>query len=1100
MRRVIRAAAGCGKTTALAQAYLQLIREGHQVDKVIAITFTRRAAAELVERVGLALRAATGDEQAVQALGSAAGSYLAAAPEDPELARAALADLGSAPIGTTDAFVNELLAEFALHAELQLPDGRTVPLDIGLHAVPDLRAHLDASARMLIDPPDSEPPPEVEQLTPYFTLGELHALLIRPSDLDALPVASCTEVLAWMARQIADALLELDLQEALKVQEGDWLGAVERVSNAGCEWTHAIVAQWLAEGAPPALAPTALVSWVRKIHKGKARSVWNVLQEQVFDFGVTRVRMDTVLEALKHPYEDPAHLQLADELREAVEALRVQVASDALVQAALQGELSHDHLTRCAARLAASRAVEGRFSALLVDEIQDANPDQLALYEALSVQPGMQSVFVGDGRQSIYLFRGGEPAGLERLTESTANVERTLTNYRSTPELVQAHQVLFECLDAPMGRNFLEPLEPLTSLASDPRRAEDRLDAKLHGDDRPVHIVWGDQRRSVETADAEAVRAFWHRVQIAWSEPGHGDDTAAILCPTWRSAREARDLLRQLSGDEDLANLEGGDHWLRDGVGNDVHLWLRALSDPHDDIAWLGVLKHPSIGLTDGALARVRSTRRTLGHLVHSELDATHDPRDRFAFERARGPLLVALRTIGRDDTAEVLDRLFAELQWRALLQASPGGADDVARLEVLLDWIGDADADGRGVDAVMQLFGDGADVPRVRLDRATRTITCTTIFQSKGLAWDHVALLSPGRSGRLEPDVDTDLWMEIDGQRKRIVGLTFDPEGGLLAYQDPLRRLAASMLKARYAEEGIRLAYVGVTRARRSVTLGLPDKPTRMALAQRLICDAWRGLDHPTVRRIPPPPEAARHQVSSSVVHPTQPAFPALDRTSPPHFMVLPPSSAAARFTPEEQADFADHLATRVALAGGRIDGHGDVEPPRARWPEFTPADWGTLVHGWFAAWGFRSALREAAIGNWLALECGGDDPAIRGWLLRISEQLVARGGPIWELVQADDVRLHFEVPVIGLGGPRDDLYLAGRPDLVVARGKRLVIVDFKAGFKSPMPGSDLVESASLKLYGPQLEAYREVLERSGFTVDRTVLWFVRSGAVVQW
>lgn len=1097
-RTVIQAAAGCGKTTRLACAYLELVKQGHRVEQMIAITFTRRAAAELVERVGLALRAAAGDDTARAALGSAASTYLEAGPDDPAVAREALEHLGSAPIGTTDHFVAELLAEFALHAELPLPNGQALPLDIGMLAVPDLTAHLDAAARALIDPPESPPPYEVEILAPYFSLAEIHALITRSSDLEALPVASCAEVLDWLARQMAEAWSTLDLEVALKVGEGGWEAAVAKVGLKGTEWTHATVAQWLEAGADPTLAPRELVSW--RLHRSWARPLVDRLEETVFDFGIATVRMQDILTALKHPYSDPEHLRTADVLRESVERLRVQVASDALEQAALHGELSHAHATRCAARLASSPVLAHRFTALLVDEIQDANPDQLALYQALAAQRGMSSVFVGDTRQSIYLFRGGEPRGLAELA-ATADVQHALVNFRSTPELVRAHRVLFGALKQPLERARLDPLEPLDDLEPDPERAADSLDPSIHARPEPVHVVYDPSgRRNVYQANDEAVRQFWLRLQDAWREPGHDGDTAAVLCPTWRDAREARDLLRQLAGDDRTAWLEGGDHWLSAGVGRDVLSWLTALSDPNDDIAWLAVLKHPSVGLTDGALARMRATdRRALGHRVRKPLEEGHDPRDVFAFERARAPLQQALDRIGRDDTSAVLDALFTALQWRAVLQASPGGADDVARLDVILDWIGDADANGHGVDSVIALLRDGADVPRVRLEREGRAITCTTLFQAKGLAWDHVVVLSPGRAGRLEPDPDADLWIRLDGERKRLVGLRFDPEGGLLPYQDPLRRLAVGILKARYAEEGARLAYVGVTRARRSVTIGLPDRGQRMSQAQQIVCDTWRSIEHPTIAVVPPPPEQERQALQETVVHPTGP-FPVLDRRPFFAFTDLPPSAAAARYSTEAKEAVAAHLATRVALAGGRLDGGEDVPPPVDDHPHFTPADWGDVAHGWFAAWRFDGPATDERIARWLVEECGSDDLSVRAWLLRLSTRLVERAGPAWALVTAKDARLHFEVPVIGLGGPDEDLFLAGRPDLVVVRGTRAAIVDFKAGWRSPRPGSDLVESAGLKTYGPQLEAYREVLERNGFRVERTLLWFVRTGGVVQW
>jgi ATP-dependent exoDNAse (exonuclease V) beta subunit len=1119
--RVIRAAAGCGKTTALATAYLGLVADGVPVDRIIAITFTRRAAAELVERVGLALRAAIGDPEAHRRLGRAADAYVQAAPRDRERAIDALADLGSAPIGTTDHFVHLLLAEFALDAEVALPDGRIVPLDVGLVPTTDLTAHLDATARRILDPAEGDPPDEVAFLTRYFSLAEILALVCDTSDLHGLEPLPCQDVLQELARAVARRLADTDLAALLDVDpptpEG-FRAALDGITLPVARWTLDAVAAWMAAGAPIDEAPHQLLSWARKIdgRTRVARGIKPLFQQGAIDFGIATVRMDHILAALRHPYEDPAHLELADQLRAAVQRLRVQVTSEALETAALQGELPHEQLTRAAARLARSPVLTGRFGALLVDEVQDADPDQLALYEALAEQPGMTSIFVGDARQSIYLFRGGEPAGLARLTtraEHDGTVEARLRNYRSTPPLVSAQRVLFAALEQPMLRQFFVPLETLEDLEHAPGLAAMELSPDHHEDPRPVWLV-RTPGKWVPEADQRALVAFHERLAAARREPGHAGDTAAVLCPTWAKAREAARMLKKLAGAEDAAYVEGGDGWLTTGVGRDVGVWLRALLDPTDDVAWLAVWKHPAVGLSDAALARVRAgvgmvgrdVPVSLGRLHRVEaLCAPHPPADIAAHARAQPALVEALATLGRDDTAEVLDRLLHALDWRVVLAAGPQGPDELARLEVLLDWIGEKDAEGQGVTAIATALGSDArlDVPRVRLERSRTTITCTTVFQAKGLAWDHVAILSPGRAGRLQVDPD-DVWVDFGRGRRRLVGLTFDPEGGLLPFQDPLRRLAHTIRKARFAEEGARLAYVALTRARRSVTVALPRQADRrdgrMSDAQRMIAETWPRVDHPAVAVVDAPPLPPASVLPNHAVRPAVDALPPLPSHDRRTLHEMAPSSAAARYSKLERIATAEHVARRVRLANGFRPGGPDHAPPEAVQPDFTPAEWGTLAHGWFAAWGFRGEPTPARISAYLTTEWGRDDPAVNAWLAAVSGALEGRQGSTWSLVTDPASRLLFEYPLVGIGGPRDDLLLSGRIDLLVLRRQGAVVVDFKAGGNSPTSFDDLVSGASLKTYGPQLEAYRGALERMGVRVLATTLWFVRTGAEVSW
>jgi DNA helicase-2/ATP-dependent DNA helicase PcrA len=80
-----------------------------------------------------------------------------------------------------------------------------------------------------------------------------------------------------------------------------------------------------------------------------------------------------------------------------------------------------------------------RFSHLFVDELQDANPAQLALLDSW-IGPGEDVFAVGDARQSIYGWNGADPEALERFA-ATRPGTRTIaltTNYRSTQAVVAA--------------------------------------------------------------------------------------------------------------------------------------------------------------------------------------------------------------------------------------------------------------------------------------------------------------------------------------------------------------------------------------------------------------------------------------------------------------------------------------------------------------------------------------------------------------------------------------------------------------------------------------------------------------------------------------
>jgi ATP-dependent exoDNAse (exonuclease V) beta subunit len=565
-------------------------------------------------------------------------------------------------------------------------------------------------------------------------------------------------------------------------------------------------------------------------------------------------------------------------------------------------------------------------------------------------------------------------------------------------------------------------------------------------------------------------------------------------------------------------------------VGTDLVFWLRALLDSADEIAWLAVWKHPSIGLSDAGIARARAGSgvfaidaqtseiieapawmRSLGHLAEAEcLDAPHSEADIAAFQHA-APLLRHARTqMDRSETSEILDVLATRLHWRTVLAAGPGGDDDLAQLEVALDWIRSLSGEGMSDEEIARVIADAshADPPQVPLSRTQRHIACTTVFQAKGRAWDHVCVTSPGRGARKDPTDDASTtWITLGTARRvRLVGLKFDPTGGLSPFKDPLGRLASAILRERFNEECARLAYVAVTRAKRTVTTGIP-RPRDMYMPgqlQKLLATAWgrATLEDPGIARVirdrPPQHDLAptgwAREDPRGKLHHDEP----MERRT---WQERQPSSAGAHLSAEERQQRADRIANLVRLANGLHVGSAPIDPPEDAHGHLFARDWGQIAHGWFAMWRFRGSPTPADVAAWLQSEWGRSPEDVQSWLLSLSQSLPERSGALWTLVTDPASTLHFEYPLVGVGRGQDqDLLLSGRIDLLVERKRQLTVIDFKAGSRSPSGWADLVAQGGLKNYGPQLDAYRDTLENLGQSVESVALWFVRTGTTVRW
>src|SRR4051812_41100952 len=115
---ILEASAGTGKTRVLVERYVNLLRAGVEPDHILAITFTRKAAAEMRQRIIERLREASRQSQ-----------FDAARWRDIK------ARLGDIAVSTIDAFCLSLLREFPLEADVdpgfELADATEVPRLIG---------------------------------------------------------------------------------------------------------------------------------------------------------------------------------------------------------------------------------------------------------------------------------------------------------------------------------------------------------------------------------------------------------------------------------------------------------------------------------------------------------------------------------------------------------------------------------------------------------------------------------------------------------------------------------------------------------------------------------------------------------------------------------------------------------------------------------------------------------------------------------------------------------------------------------------------------------------------------------------------------------
>ncbi len=468
-------------------------------------------------------------------------------------------------------------------------------------------------------------------------------------------------------------------------------------------------------------------------------------------------------------------------------------------------------------------ALDYRIQHLLVDEFQDTSIAHYTLLRKLlrGWQPGDGHTFfaVGDPLQSIYRFRQAEVGvfldcqerGLPGFPLETLVLH---DNYRSHPDLVdwfnRQFRNLFPATDDPeSGSVRYNPVRARRTGPEGEARAQVHQVAGNAPDDRA--------RRVVELIRMERSRDPLARI--------------AVLVDTHDEAEPIARLLRTENLPFRALDLEPLGEF---GVVQDLLMLSVALLHPGDRRAWLAVLRAPWIGLSLADLAALKEIPLVpTGTLVPwSPANLSADGRVRL--ERAWPILEAAFEQLSRTHRLrEVIEAVWLELGGPALYRQD----FDLTLAERFLDLLdehpgGEWRADPlRLPEAVAHLRAPHeVEIQDPRLE-------LLTIHRAKGLEWDVVIL---GGLNHVPPRQDLRLlaWLErIGPQGSEVIMATADAASLKPGHWGWYQYLKAVDQEKNQAER-VRLAYVAATRARERLHLvalagsGPAPKPRKGSLA----------------------------------------------------------------------------------------------------------------------------------------------------------------------------------------------------------------------------------------------------------------------------
>jgi len=851
---IVQAPAGSGKTELLIQRYLVLLARVRQPEEIAAITFTKKAAAEMRGRVLEALARARRE------------------PRPPEPHRA-LTWESAAAVLERDASLGWRLEEQPGRMRIQTMDAlclsltRQMPLAGGAGTAPGVVE--DASAH-------------------YREAARATLAMIDDADTGA-------EVAALMAHLDNDFAQAETLLASMLARRDQWLRKY---------------------GAPDRARLEAALSAVRDEQVERVRSLWpdDVPPRLGRDAAVEawqKLGEDLVVQKGTWRKPVPPALEERDELRAALHALRtlpparytdaqwetLGAISRLLRLAAAQLKLVFlergqvDFIEIAAGAIAALGAPEAptdlmlaldyRIQHILVDEFQDTSFTQFELLERLTSgwQPGDgRTLFlVGDPMQSIYRFREADVGLFLRARHQgigavTLEPLTLSVNFRSQADIVDWLNAAFRRV-LPRDEDFAAGAVPYTPSDWVHPAEPDAV---------TVHARF-DRDPEAEAGDVAALARAEGTVAILVRSRGH---LARIVPALKRAGLRYRAI--------EIDPLE------RRQAVQDLLALTRALCHPGDRLAWLSVLRAPWCGLrladldalcngpapAEAAPSRsaqldlfAESGTRARDPVAPSAPDAStiweamHDetrlarlsPDGRARLERARG---VLERARARRLRGTLRERV--EAAWLAL--GGPACIEDETELEdahVFLDFVETHAAAGEIAD--FAAFDEGVARLYARPDlRADGSIQIMTIHKAKGLEFDTVIVAGLGNAPP-KPEPKLLLWIERTAAAGSGASLLLAPIKEAGSDGDPiyehLRRLDAE----REAHEDARLLYVAATRAKKRLHLlgwtqldasdaePAPKRPARGSLLEKLWPAVERDFTEAARLAVPGAAEDAR-------------------------------------------------------------------------------------------------------------------------------------------------------------------------------------------------------------------------------------------------
>lgn len=781
---VIRASAGTGKTYQLSNRYLRILAEDQPPESILATTFTRKAAGEILDRILQRLAEAAADADRARDLADATGLPHLSKDRCRRLLVNLVTQLHRLHVHTLDSFAIQIARSFSL--ELGLPLGWGILDEV---SVSDLR------------------------------IEAIHRVLARLSPQDAVTwmwLLDRGKARRGIGRQLLALIDEMYERVFLQATDEAWQRLQPRARLSDQQWGE-LLDELRGLETCPGLDNRMKTAWQKDVAAAEAED-WSTLLEKGLSgkiaAGETAYYRKPIPEAALDVYRRVVEHAAGVELNKIVDqnlATRRMLESFHAAYTEVKREtpgltfadVTHrlgTALARRDPRLPGDRIayrMDGAIRHLLLDEFQDTSPDQWRVLRPFAehvcrARDGKHSFFcVGDAKQAIYAWRGGVAEIFDLIEQELDGLESAslATSYRSSSTVIETVNDVFEGIgDNPAFAAKAASSDPMDQAYTDAAEAWQRHFPR-HSTARTELAGYCQLKTTAAREEGEQPLDATVKAAVAETIAVHRQAPGASIGVLLRKNDAIGPICEALRSEGLEASQEGGNP-LSDAPAVQLVLSLLRLAD------------HP--GSTAAAF-----------HVAHSEL-AELIGLDGYADRRA-GQQAALRQAVSRRVRAQLTAEGYGPTlrSWIRHL-ASRVGPSDQARLKRLLERAYQYDEQsGNRADEFITVV----ESERV-MDPSSSQIRVMTIHKAKGLQFDVVIL--PQLEWKLASPAQKMITART-GSLETIDVVTRYVEKCLQPFLPQAVREALRIERQGEVEQSLCLLYVAMTRAVHALHMLIP-------------------------------------------------------------------------------------------------------------------------------------------------------------------------------------------------------------------------------------------------------------------------------------